>query len=40
MDIGTISLVLVLGLIILLAIGMPLGFASAVMALVVLVSLV
>ena len=37
MDIGTISLVLVLGLIILLAIGMPLGFASAVMALVVLV---
>ena len=28
MDIGTISLVLVLGLIILLAIGMPLGFAS------------
>lgn len=37
MDIGTISLVLVLGLIILLAIGMPLGFASAVMALAVLV---
>jgi TRAP-type mannitol/chloroaromatic compound transport system permease large subunit len=37
MDIGTISMVLVLGLIILLAIGMPLGFASAVMALVVLV---
>ncbi len=37
MDIGTISLVLVMGLIILLAIGMPLGFASAVMALVVLV---
>ncbi|WP_270725934.1 TRAP transporter large permease [Shimia sp. Alg240-R146] len=37
MDIGTISLVLVFGLIILLAIGMPLGFASAVLALVVLV---
>ena len=37
MDIGTISIVLVLGLIILLGIGMPLGFASAVLALVVLV---
>ena len=37
MDVGTISIVLVLGLIILLAIGMPLGFASAVLALVVLV---
>lgn len=36
MDIGTISLVLILGLMVLLAIGMPLGFASAVMALVVL----
>ena len=36
MDIGTISLVLMLGLILLLAIGMPLGFASAFMAVVVL----
>lgn len=37
MDIGTISLIVVLGLIILLAIGMPLGLASAAMGLVVLV---
>lgn len=37
MDIGTISMVLVLGLIVLLAIGMPLGFASAFLALVVMV---
>lgn len=37
MDVGTISLVLVIGLVFLLAIGMPLGFASAFMALVVLV---
>ncbi|WP_299147281.1 TRAP transporter large permease subunit [uncultured Tateyamaria sp.] len=37
MDVGTISLVLMLGLILLLAIGMPLGFASAFMAVVVLV---
>lgn len=37
MDVGTISIVLVFGLIFLLAIGMPLGFASAVLALVVLV---
>ncbi|MFA3918213.1 TRAP transporter large permease [Ruegeria hyattellae] len=37
MDVGTISLVLVFGLIILLAIGMPLGFASAVLALVVMI---
>ena len=36
MDVGTISLVLMLGLVILLAIGMPLGFASAFMAVVVL----
>ena len=36
MDVGTISLVLMLGLIFLLAIGMPLGFASAFMAVVVL----
>lgn len=37
MDVGTISIVLVLGLVFLLAIGMPLGFASAVLALVVMV---
>ena len=37
MDIGTISLILVFGLIALLAIGMPLGFASAIMGTVVLV---
>lgn len=37
MDVGVISMVLVLGLVILLAIGMPLGFASAVLALLVLV---
>ncbi|WP_204115301.1 TRAP transporter large permease [Shimia biformata] len=37
MDIGTISLVLMLGLIVLLAIGMPLGFASAILAVLVLV---
>ncbi|NCV19851.1 MAG: TRAP transporter large permease subunit, partial [Rhodobacterales bacterium] len=37
MDIGTISLILLVGLMLLLAIGMPLGLASAVMAVVVLV---
>ena len=37
MDIGTISLVLMLGLLILLAIGMPLGLASAVLAVLVMV---
>lgn len=37
MDIGTISIIVVLGLIILLSMGMPLGFASASMALVVMV---
>lgn len=37
MDIGTISLVLMLGLLALLAIGMPLGLASAVLAVLVLV---
>ena len=37
MDIGTISLVLVIGLIVLLAIGMPLGLASAALALLVMV---
>ncbi|MEM7059507.1 MAG: TRAP transporter large permease subunit [Pseudomonadota bacterium] len=36
-DVGVISIVLVVGLVFLLGIGMPLGFASAVMALVVLV---
>jgi TRAP-type mannitol/chloroaromatic compound transport system permease large subunit len=37
MDIGTISMVLVIGLIILLGIGMPLGFASAVLAALVMI---
>jgi len=37
MDVGTISLVLVLGLLFSLAIGMPLGLASAVLALLVMV---
>ncbi|MEP1933899.1 MAG: TRAP transporter large permease subunit, partial [Roseibium sp.] len=37
MDIGTISLILMLALIVLLAIGMPLGFASASLAVLVLV---
>ena len=37
MDVGTISIVLVLGLVFLLGIGMPLGFASAFLALVVMV---
>jgi len=37
MDVGTISIVLVLSLLVLLAIGMPLGFASAFLALLVLV---
>ena len=37
MDIGTISLILLAGMIILLAIGMPLGFASGFLAVVVLV---
>ena len=37
MDVGIISLVLVFGLIFLLGIGMPLGFASAVLALLVMV---
>ncbi|MEO1555885.1 MAG: TRAP transporter large permease subunit [Pseudomonadota bacterium] len=37
MDIGTISLVLMLGLLLLLAIGMPLGLASAILAVAVLV---
>jgi len=37
MDVGTISIVLIIGLIILLAIGMPLGFASAVLAALVMI---
>ena len=37
MDVGTISIILVLGLIFFLAIGMPLGFASAVLALAVMI---
>ncbi|MDA9865415.1 TRAP transporter large permease subunit [bacterium] len=37
MDIGTISIVLMLGLLVLLSIGMPLGLASAVLAVLVLV---
>ena len=37
MDVGTISLVLLIGLMLLLAIGMPLGLASAVLAVLVLV---
>lgn len=37
MDIGTISLILLLGLMLLLAIGMPLGMASAVLAVLVMV---
>ena len=37
MDVGTISLVLMIALMLLLAIGMPLGFASAVLAVLVLV---
>ncbi|MDB2407851.1 TRAP transporter large permease subunit [Jannaschia sp.] len=37
MDVGTISLVLLVGLMLLLAIGMPLGMASAILAVLVLV---
>lgn len=37
MDIGTISLILLMGMLILLAIGMPLGFASGFLAVVVMV---
>lgn len=37
MDVGTISLVLVIGMLIFLAIGMPLGLASAVLALMVMI---
>ncbi len=36
MDIGTLSLILLLGMLVLLAIGMPLGFASGVLAVAVL----
>ena len=37
MDVGTISIILVLGLLFVLAIGMPLGLASAVLALLVMI---
>ena len=37
MDIGTISLVLLTGMLLLLAIGMPLGFASGFLAVIVMV---
>jgi TRAP-type mannitol/chloroaromatic compound transport system permease large subunit len=37
MDVGTISLTVLFGMLILLAIGMPLGFASGFLAVVVLV---
>ena len=36
MDIGTLSLILLIGMLVLLAIGMPLGFASGFLAVVVL----
>ncbi|MCC2664058.1 MAG: transporter large permease subunit, partial [Geminicoccaceae bacterium] len=36
MDVGTISVVLLIGMIVLLAIGMPLGFASGFLAVLVL----
>ncbi len=37
MDVGTISIVLIIGLVFMLAIGMPLGFASAVLAALVMI---
>ena len=37
MDVGTISIVLVIGLVFLLAVGMPLGFASAILAALVMI---
>ena len=37
LDIGTISLILLIGIFVLLAIGMPLGFASGFLAVVVMV---
>ncbi|MEL6947829.1 MAG: hypothetical protein AAFO73_09380, partial [Pseudomonadota bacterium] len=37
MDIGTISLILLIGMLMLLAIGMPLGFASGFLAVLVMV---
>lgn len=37
MDVGTISIVLIVGLVLMLAIGMPLGFASAVLAALVMI---
>ena len=36
MDIGTLSILLLLGMLVLLAIGMPLGFASGILAVAVL----
>ena len=40
MDIGTLSLIVLLGLLVLIAIGVPLGFASGVMgAVIVMVNL-
>ena len=37
MDVGTISIILIISLIFMLAIGMPLGFASAVLAAIVMI---
>ncbi len=37
MDVGTISVVLIIGLVVLLAIGMPIGLASACLALLVMI---
>jgi hypothetical protein len=37
MDVGTISVVLLIGMLVLLAIGMPVGFASGCLAVLVLV---
>lgn len=37
MDVGTISIILIVGLVLMLAIGMPLGFASAVLAALVMI---
>jgi len=36
-DVGTLSLIVLAGMFVLLAIGMPLGFASAILAVVTLV---
>ena len=37
MDIGTLSLIVLLGLLVLIAIGVPLGFASGVMGAVIVI---